>query len=119
MSDSKTGRINTISEVVEGESSSGKAYKKLEFTICNNEGYEGKEKEFIFKLFGAEKVDNFIKYNSIGQLVEVSYNANCRKWTNPKTNVTTWFTDLDAWKVFKAEQTQETVAEPQEDDLPF
>lgn len=67
-----------------------------------------------------DKADNLIKFNKVGDKVEVSYNLRGREWTNPQGDVKV-FNTLDAWKVWKLEETPqaEQVAEEVEDDLPF
>lgn len=74
-----------------------------------------------------DKAENLVKYNKVGDRVDVSFNLRGREWTNAegKTSV---FNTIEAWKVFKAEPTNgeptdfqaKTVAEPVEEDiLPF
>jgi len=110
-----TGSIKTICEVQTGTSANGE-WKKVTFVIANTDGYEGREQIFAFDIFGAEKVEDFIKYNKVGRTVEVSYNIRTNEYNNK------YFTSLAAWKVFGAESaTTEPVAEVAgvEDDLPF
>lgn len=116
MNNKLVGVIETIQEVQSGESANG-TWKKIGFTIKTEAEYDNL---FYFTMFGEEKVDNFQQYNKKGDKVEVSFNIKCREWT--KDGKTSYFTNLDAWKVFKAQN--EPVAEPLEipDDgsgLPF
>ena len=109
-----TGSINKIKDTQTGTSANGE-WKKLEFVIENNEGYEGKKQEFCFEIFGAEKVDKFLEYNSVGKTVDVSFNISTNEWKDKH------FTSLAAWKVFGA-TAGETAAQPVAevvDDLPF
>ena len=89
-----TGKIKTILDTVKGESKDGNQWKKVEFVVSNNEGYEGREQIFCFQIFGAERVDKFLQYNMVGNEVEVKFNV--------KTNLHNgrYYTNLDAWSVF-------------------
>ena len=81
-----------------------------------------------------DKAENLIKYNKVGDTVDVSINLRGREWQNPKGE-TVVFNTIEAWKVFKAETNEDAVkqaakiidnafepagdlSEPQ-DDLPF
>ena len=68
------GTIRTITEVQTGQSKDGSEWKKITFVVANNDGYEGAEQLYAFEIFGAEKVDNFLKYNSVGDSVDVDFN---------------------------------------------
>jgi len=122
------GTIKTVLPVESGTSQNGKEWKKVTFAISNYEGYEGAEQIFAFEIFGAEKVDNFEKYNKVGQEVEVSFNIRTNEWKGK------YYTSLQAWKVMsgeRVEQATQTPAQPIEqpkpvnvddvglDDLPF
>lgn len=115
MNETLKGKITIIKDVQKGTSKAGKEWQKLEFVISNNDGYEGREQFFCFELFGAEKVENFIKYNELGKEVEVSFNISCNEWEGKH------FTSLQAWKVFAIETAtiNNTTVEEVEDDLPF
>jgi hypothetical protein len=117
-----TGVITKITETQEGQSkSSGKSWKKLGFVVQTASEYP---KDVYFTVFGEEKVDNFLKYNKVGQTVDVSFNVESREYNER------FYTDLQAWKVFTASssETTEKVAATNEasqgefhkaDDLPF
>lgn len=121
MSDFKIkGVIKEIFEKEQGVSKKGKEWTKVSFLVSNNEGYEGKEQLFIFSCFGEEKVDNFLKYNSTGTEVEVSFDIRTNEYNGR------YFTNLEAWNVYSnkkeepKEEPKEKVSEPkEEDDLPF
>ena len=89
-----TGKITEVSNVKEGVSKAGKGWKSLSFVINNGSEYNS---EAEFTLFGADKVDNFTKYNKVGDNVDVTFNINLRRTADGKK-----FQNLDAWKVFKA-----------------
>ena len=116
------GEITKITEIQEGVSKQGKSWKKLGFLITTKGEYPN---DIYFSVFGEEKVDNFMKYNKVGQNVEVSFNVTSREY-NEK-----YYTDLRAWKVFTitdANETNEEVLVPDtgyhsangdSNDLPF
>lgn len=107
-----TGVITNILPTEEGVSKAGKEWKKLTFTLETSEDYNNL---YAFEVFGAEKVDNFIKFNKVAQSVDVDFNVSCNEWKGK------YFTSLQAWKIFKAEHNEELVGKPVEesDDLPF
>lgn len=61
------------------------------------------------------KGEDVIKYNKVGDKVEVSFNVQGSEWKGK------YYVNLSAWKVFKVEgETTKPVAEePIQDDLPF
>jgi hypothetical protein len=85
------GVITKISEVQQGESKAGKSWKKMGFAMETLGEYN---KTVYFTVFGEEKVNNFQKYNKVGQEVEVSFNAESREYNER------FYTDLQAWKVY-------------------
>jgi len=90
----------TITFIGKPESISNGQYAKLVFVITNNSGYEGAEKQFAFEIFqgtDGERIENFNKYNKVGNVVDVSFDIRTNE------NNGRWFTSLSAWKVFKAE----------------
>ena len=95
MSYKESGIIKTVGGVESGTSQAGKEWKKIVFVIANNGGYEGREQLFAFEVFGAEKVDNFLKFNKVGDAVDVDFNISTNEWKGK------YFTSLGAWKVFK------------------
>mgnify|MGYP003644170111 CR=1 FL=1 len=111
------GTIKNILQVQTGTAkSSGNEWQKLTFVIANNDGYEDKEQIFAFELFGADKVENFTKYNKVGSLVEVSFNIQTNEYKDK------YYTSLQAWKVFGVStETPEAIQKTAEvdDDLPF
>lgn len=112
MSDNKiTGQIVDIKTP---EKISNGKYHKLVFAVKNDEGYEGKEQVFAFEIFeksDGQKVDNFLKFNKIGQVVDVSYEIRCNE------NSGRYFTSLSAWKVFGATKTAATAPSPNDEAL--
>ena len=100
------GTIKTVLPVESGTSQNGKEWKKLNFVIANNGGYEGAEQIFAFEIFGSEKVDNFEKYNKVGQDVEVSFNVRTNEWKGK------YYTSLQAWKVMSGERVEQATYTP-------
>lgn len=115
MNETIKGTIKKILDVQSGVSkSTGNQWKKQNFVITNNDGYEFKRQLFCFEVFGIERVDNFVKYNKVGDEVEVSFNIQTNEYEGK------YYTSLQAWKVMSltSNQTQEPVVEG-DDDLPF
>jgi len=115
MSDLKmTGEIIKVLELQKGEGKNGE-WQKQTFVINNGNKYNP---EVAFSIFGTDKVDNFLKYNKVGDTVEVSFNLSSREYNG------NYFHNLDAWKVFKHDATAVSVPDVPaqiEDDseLPF
>ena len=113
-----TGTITKITDVQEGTAkSSGKTWKKLGFVVHTTSEYP---KDVFFSVFGEEKVENFLKFNKVGQTVDVSFNVESREYNDR------FYTDLQAWKVFtnaSGSEAAKTEAPKEEfhkaDDLPF
>ena len=101
--------------------------KKLFFRIDNGEQYNNIMEFELYK--GAEYVehiDNFIKYNKVGNSVEVEFNIKTFNWKPESEDKI--FTSLSCWKVEKAESsipeaeqfaTTTDVNDNEPDDLPF
>lgn len=112
-----TGTIKVIGELQSGISkSSGKEWKKINFVVETEGEYA---KTVAFNVFGGEKVDNFIKYNKVGQKVDVSFEPESREYKGR------YYTDLNAWKVFtnkgedKADSGDATPAPVDHGSMPF
>ena len=72
-----TGKITTVLEKQSGTTKTGSDWETQTFILDNNEKYNN---IFAFDLFGSEKIQNFEKYNKIGQTVTVEFNINCREY---------------------------------------
>ena len=112
------GTIKVISEVQEGTAkSTGNTWKKCGFVVETKGEYP---KSVYFTVFGEEKVDNLLKFNKVGQDVDVSFNVESREYNGK------YYTDLQAWKIFGSEAGK-TESKPKESndgfhkgsDLPF
>lgn len=100
MSEQENKITGTITAIKDAEPIANGKYNKLVFAVTNKDGYEGREQLFAFEIFEkseGDKIANFQKFNSVGDLVDVSYEIRCNE------NGGRYFTSLSAWKVFKAE----------------
>lgn len=110
-----TGSITSISDVQTGKSKAGNEWAKLVFAINTGGEYP---KTVAFTVFGADKVDKFVQYNSVGDEVEVSFDPVSREHEGR------FYTDLNAWKIWGLNRGNKAaepalVAEEEDDDLPF
>ncbi len=104
-----TGVIKEVLKVEQGVSKAGKDWKKVNFILeCKDGEYTN---TICFDVFGEEKVDNFLKFNAVGDEVTVSFNVSSREY-NEK-----WYTQTSAWLVKKT--ALETKEEAKGDLLPF
>jgi len=106
-----TGVIKQILNVEQGTSKAGKEWKKLNFILESKDG--DYTNTICFDVFGEEKVDNFVKFNSVGDNVTVSFNVSSREYNER------WYTQTSAWMVKKNTSETETKLEEAKDDLPF
>lgn len=111
------GKITKILDKVQGTKKDGGSWVKISFLIETDETYNNL---YCFEVFGDEKVENFEKYNKVGQVVDVEFNVKCNEWKGK------YYTSLDAWKIFSADakpKREIEVHDPEvierEDDLPF
>ena len=81
----------------------------VDFVVKTNEEYPQTLKLQANK----EKAENLIKYNKVGDTVDVSINLRGREWQNPKGE-TVVFNTIEAWKIFKAETNQDAVQQAAE-----
>ena len=112
------GELSKILPIVTGNKKDGSGqWKKVDFVVTNNDGYEGREMLYAFQIFGDEKVDNFIKYNQEGNQVEVKFSIQTNEHNGR------YYTNLSAFRVEsgeRVEQSHQTPApEELESDLPF
>jgi len=106
------GTIKTIGETIEG-GKGDKTWQKMFYTIDTGEQYDN---IISFEIFSADKIEQFRKYNVLGDKVTVHFNIKCREWEGK------YFTNLSSWRCVK--DVAETTEAPQpieegEDDLPF
>ena len=122
-----TGKITAIPEKITGEKKDGSGtWEKQIFIVDNGAEYNN---IFAFEVFGEEKVANFHQYNKVGYSVDVKFNISTNEWQGK------YFTSLQAWSVFKSDESQRGATEPydlkpprqgapvinneEENDLPF
>ena len=107
------GKIVSISEVTSLESGA----KKLTYRIDTGEQYNNIWEFELYKGADyAEHADNFVKFNSVGDLVSVEFNVRPRVWEE-KDRV---FTTLSHWKCTTLEKSENAQAVAGgKDDLPF
>jgi hypothetical protein len=84
----------------------GEDWKKVSFVVANNEGYEGREQLFCFEIFGAEKVDNFNKFNKEGSEVSVKFEIRTNEYQGK------YFTSLSAYRVDSGERVEQAHQTP-------
>jgi hypothetical protein len=96
------GVLRKVLPIQSGTSkASGKEWKKLSFVAVNNDGYEGREQLYCFEIFGAEKVDNFIKYNQEGSEVVVKFDIRTNEYNG------NYYTSLAAFNVQSGERVEQ------------
>ena len=107
-----TGTIKQVLNVEQGTSKAAKEWKKLNFILESKDGEY--TNTICFDVFGEEKVDNFLKFNNVGDNVTVSFNVSSREYNER------WYTQTSAWMVKKNTSETETNLEEAKDDLlPF
>jgi hypothetical protein len=89
-----TGKITKILDKQNGTSKDGKEWVKQQFILDNNEKYNN---IFCFEVFGEEKVENFNKFNKVGNDVKIEFNVSTNEYKGK------YYTSLSAWSVFKAD----------------
>ena len=96
-------------------------FQKVEFVLTTND--EKYPQDVKFEIV-QDKVDDFLKYNKVGSVVDVDYNIRGREWISPEGEAK-YFNTLSAWKVFKSQASAPAtdIGVPAEeiptDDLPF
>lgn len=92
MNDFKTGKIISISEVQTFDSGA----KKLTFQIDTGSQYDNKISFDLFKgVDHLQHIDNFIKFNKVGDEVNVEY------ITSSRESKGIWYTSLKMWRCEK------------------
>jgi hypothetical protein len=90
-----TGKITKILEAQTGEKKDGSgSWIKQNFLVETEEKYNNL---FCFEVFGDEKVQNFQKFNKVGQVVDVEFNVSTNEY---KGN---YYTSLSAWKIMSGQ----------------
>jgi translation initiation factor IF-3 len=92
-------------------------FKVIEFVVKTD---EANYPQLLSLQSTGDNAENVLKYNKVGQRVDVSINLRGREWTNPE-GVVKYFNTIEAWKVMKAGsdfKPKEVLVE-EESDLPF
>ena len=106
------GTIKTIEEV-QTIGSGEKMFQKMYYVIDTGEQYDS---EIAFEVFGQDKIEQFRKYNVVGDTVAVKFNIKHREYNGQH------YTTLSSWRCTKNDvQTTEKapVQAEAQDDLPF
>ena len=82
--------------------------EKVQFVIeLDDTDWQGNKKIMAFDFFAGksklEKMQNFQKYQKVGQIVDVSYDIECREHSGK------YYTNLSAWKVFADKDMEDNV----------
>jgi hypothetical protein len=110
-------KITKVLETVSGTSKKGTDWKKVVFVGETKEEYNNLYAFEIFQSGDKDKVDNFLKYNKEGSIVNVDFNVSTREHEGR------YYTSLSAWKISKYEEAPTGQTDqgnsPEEDNLPF
>ena len=109
-------KITKVLDTQSGTSKAGKEWKKLTFVGETEEEYNNIYAFDIFQAEGKDQLDNFLKFNKVGDLVNVEFNVKCREWEGK------YFTSLSSWRVDKAQDNQgadDVANHDMEEELPF
>jgi len=79
---------------------------------------DGEYPQHLTLQMNKDKADNLVKFNKVGDKVDVSINLRGRLWTN-KEGKEVCFNTLECWKVFKTDGSADKEAAAKEPDLPF
>jgi translation initiation factor IF-3 len=92
-------------------------FKIIEFVVKTD---EADYPQLLSLQSKGDKAENVLKYNKVGQRVDVSVNLRGREWINPE-GVVKYFNTIEAWKVMKAgsDFKPEEVLVEEDGDLPF
>ena len=107
------GKIKSIGEVKNFDNGA----KAIDYRVETNEQYNNL---YSFEMYKgaehAEHVENFLKYNKVGDNVRVEWNVRTNEYNGR------FFTSLSPWRVDKLDQAQpvqDSIVTDDEDSLPF
>jgi single-stranded DNA-binding protein len=101
------GKLKKVLPVQTGTpKAGGEDWKKVSFVVSNQGGYEGREQLFCFEIFGAEKVDNFNKFNKEGSEVLVKFEIRTNEYQGK------YYTSLSAYRVDSGERVEQAHQTP-------
>ena len=98
--------------------------EKIQFVIeLDEKDWQDNNKVMAFDFFAGasklEKMQNFEKFQKVGQVVDVDYDIDCKEYKGK------YYTNLSAWKVFADKDMADNtlagghVAEAADEDVPF
>lgn len=88
------GTIIKILDVQKGDKKDGSGqWEKQQFVVDTKSQYNNL---YCFEIFGDQKVDNFAKFNKVGQEVTVEFNVNTSEYQGK------YYTTLSAWKIMES-----------------
>jgi len=91
-----TGRLIVIGQPQEGVSkSTGKSWKSLEIVLEDTTSQYPRKASF--KIFGIEKVDEFLQKYRANDNLKISFDIDSQEYQGR------WFTKLNAWKIEQAD----------------
>tara|TARA_Y100001937_G_C7042236_1_gene295171 strand:- start:391 stop:738 length:348 start_codon:yes stop_codon:yes gene_type:complete len=94
-------------------------FTKREFVVKTTENEEYPE---YLKMEVIQDKCGHLDYIKKGDMVDVSINLKGRPWNNPKTQETSYFNTLQAWKIDKADSPTHSISEDngnEPESLPF
>lgn len=92
----------TIVKIGKLKTFDGSDFTCVDFTVKTN---DSEFPQYISFQSNKEKADNLLKFNKIGDVVDVSFNLRGRSWISPEGE-TKYFNTIEAWKVFKSSDNQ-------------
>ena len=92
-------------------------FKLVEWVVKTQEDYPQ-----ILKIqSNKDNADNLLKYNKIGDIVDININLKGREWTNKNGEIIV-FNTIEAWKVVTKQEPgkqEEPAKQEENNDLPF
>ena len=108
-------QLNGTIKLIGGKQVFDSGFQKVEFVLTTND--EKYPQDIKFEIV-QDKVDDFLKYNKAGSVVDVDFNVRGNEYLGK------YYVSLTAWKVFKSQAAAPAtdIGVPSEeiaDDLPF
>ena len=107
------GTLTKIGETVTGTGKDGTPWQKLTYLVETDQTYNNL---YAFEVFSQEKVEQFKKYNVVGDKVSVKFNVSTNEWKGK------YFTTCslgDVQKTILRLQRKKLYRAEEESDLPF
>lgn len=114
-----TGKITHIFEIKTGISKDGKEWYSLEYRVQETSGEY--PQSAVLSIFGKDRVDNFLKYNKLNDVVNVEFNISNNEYHGK------FYNRINSYRVEKVNENKEDIQNSEtfedgldfEDDLPF